>query len=104
MPLIADETGWREGKLLRRRDGPYRQPGPRRLGQVTRVTFLDRRSSPGPARPLAGDRTHARTLRAPPTCYQAPSLEQDDHLASGLQFGLQFIAVRPSSPRYAHGI
>ena len=32
------------------------------------------------------------------------SLKQHDHELPGLQFGLQFTAVRPSSPEYAHEV
>jgi hypothetical protein len=34
--------------------------------------------------------------------YQVSSLKQDDHELSGLQFGLQFNAVRTDSSEYAH--
>ena len=33
-----------------------------------------------------------------------PSLKQHDHEFSGLQFGLQFTAIRPSSPEYTRGV
>ena len=36
--------------------------------------------------------------------YQVPSLKQGDHELPGLQFGLQFTAVRPSPPGYGHGV
>jgi hypothetical protein len=35
--------------------------------------------------------------------YQVSRLKQDDHQLPGLQFGLQFTEVRPSSPPYARG-
>jgi len=36
--------------------------------------------------------------------YQVSILKQDDHQLAGLQFGLQFTAVRPSSPEYVRGV
>jgi len=36
--------------------------------------------------------------------YQVSSPNQDDHELPGLQFGLQFTTVRPSSPEHARGV
>lgn len=48
------------------------------------------------------------STRALPTLsllsYQVPSLKQDDQELPGLQFGLQFTPVRPSSLTYTHPV
>jgi hypothetical protein len=50
----------------------------------------------------AADDMSARSAPSalPLLSYQVPSLKQDDHELPELQFGLQFTAVRSSSPEY----
>jgi hypothetical protein len=62
------------------------------------VTVLAVSAVPGLANPVPAPSA------LPLLSYQVSSLKQDDHELRGLQFGLQFTAVRPSSPGYARRV